>query len=80
MQIDFEATGRKTKKLLEAAGISKSYGDRTLFSNLDIVLSPGSRLGLLGRNGCGKSTLMKILAGAVDAHGLRPRSGTAQSR
>jgi ATP-binding cassette subfamily F protein uup len=78
VQIDFEATGRKTKKLLEVQKISKSYGDRTLFSNLDIILSPGSRLGLLGRNGCGKSTLMKILAGATDGSGIVPDSGVVK--
>lgn len=79
VQIDFEATGRKTKKLLEVIGITKSYDGRTLFSNLDIVLSPGSRLGLLGRNGCGKSTLMKILAGAVDDSGIVPDSGVVKA-
>ena len=79
VQIDFEATGRKTKKLLEVIGIAKSYGERTLFSNLDIVLSPGSRLGLLGRNGCGKSTLMKILAGAVNASGFLPDKGVVKA-
>lgn len=62
VQIDFEATGRKTKKLLEVVGVSKSFGEKILFENLDITLAPGSRLGLLGRNGCGKSTLMKMLA------------------
>jgi len=75
VQINFEATGRKTKKLLEVIGISKTYGEDTLFTNLDIILSPGSRLGLLGRNGCGKSTLMKILAGAADNSGVVPDSG-----
>jgi ATP-binding cassette subfamily F protein uup len=62
VQIDFEATGRKTKKLLEMAGVSKRFGENVLFEKLDITLAPGSRLGLLGRNGCGKSTLMKLLA------------------
>lgn len=79
VQIDFEATGRKTKKLLEAQGIAKAFGGRTLFSGLDIVLSPGSRLGLLGRNGCGKSTLMKILAGAADPSGEAPDSGSVKA-
>jgi ATP-binding cassette subfamily F protein uup len=79
VQIDFEATGRKTKKLLEVIGISKQYGDRTLFSNLDIILSPGSRLGLLGRNGCGKSTLMKIIAGVADKSGVVPDSGSVKA-
>jgi ABC transport system ATP-binding/permease protein len=64
VQIGFDATGRKTRKLLEAHGIAKSHDGQVLFSGLDMVLSPGSRLGLLGRNGCGKSTLMQILAAA----------------
>jgi ABC transport system ATP-binding/permease protein len=75
VRIDFDSTGRKTKKLLEAKGISKTYEDKPLFSDLDIVLSPGSRLGLLGRNGCGKSTLMKILAASVLAEGEKVDSG-----
>lgn len=75
VQIDFAATGRKTKKLLEARGISKAYDGKLLFDDLDIILSPGFRLGLLGRNGCGKSTLMKILAGAVEPEELGPDSG-----
>ena len=64
VQIEFLATGRKTKKLLEAQKISKSFSGTRLFADLDLVLTPGSRLGLLGRNGCGKSTLLQILAGA----------------
>ncbi|TKB08578.1 ABC-F family ATP-binding cassette domain-containing protein [Desulforhopalus sp. IMCC35007] len=66
VQIGFEATGRKTKKLLEMIGVSKAYDDKVLFENIDITLAPKSRLGLLGRNGCGKSTLMKIMAAAAD--------------
>lgn len=78
VQIDFDATGRKTKKLLEAKGISKEYGERKLFSDLDILLSPGSRLGLLGRNGCGKSTLMQILESAGSENGSKPDSGSVE--
>lgn len=76
VQIDFDATGRKTKRLLEGTGLSKGFGGRSLFSGLDILLSPGSRLGLLGRNGCGKSTLMQILAAAADDDGFKPDAGT----
>lgn len=78
VQINFDSTGRKTKKLLEAQKISKSFGDRQLFKDLDITLSPGSRLGLLGRNGCGKSTLMKILAGAGQEDAELPDGGTVK--
>lgn len=79
VQIDFEATGRKTKKLLEAKGLTKSYDGRQLFAGLDLLLSPGSRLGLLGRNGCGKSTLMKILAAVDSQDGLSADSGTLRA-
>lgn len=79
VRIDFDTTGRKTKKLLEAQAISKGYEGRTLFSDLDIVLSPGSRLGLLGRNGCGKSTLMQIIAASTEETGLRPDSGVIKT-
>lgn len=69
--IDFAGTGRQTKKLITATGVSKALGGRPLFAGLDMILSPGTRLGLLGPNGSGKSTLMKVLAGE-----LPPDSGT----
>ncbi len=75
VSIDFSGTGRKTKKLLEATSLTKRYDDRALFTDLDILLSPGSKLGLLGRNGCGKSTLIQILASA-DSGLHKPDSGT----
>lgn len=68
VQIAFDATGRKTRKLLEAHGIARSHGGRRLFSGLDLVLSPGMRLGLVGRNGCGKSSLMQLLAASVQGN------------
>jgi len=76
VQLDFDGTDRRTKKLLEARGLAKSYGGGQLFSGLDLVLTPGRRIGLLGPNGCGKSTLMKILAGAENVEGLEPDKGT----
>ncbi|MCW5213291.1 ABC-F family ATP-binding cassette domain-containing protein, partial [Desulfobulbus sp. TB] len=81
VDISFDGTDRKTKQLLVATGISKGFEGRTLFSDLDLTLSPGTRLGLLGRNGCGKSTLMQILAaaGADDDSGLQPDSGTIKA-
>lgn len=61
--IDFSASGRRTKRLLTAEGLAKAYDGRTLFSDLDLVLSPGLRLGLTGLNGSGKTTLLRVLAG-----------------
>lgn len=63
--IDFVATGRKSTKLLTATGIAKSLGGRPLFSDIDLLLSPGTKLGLLGANGSGKTTLLRVLAGEV---------------
>jgi ATP-binding cassette subfamily F protein uup len=65
--IDFAGTGRQSRKLLTASGIGKALGGRTLFAGLDVLLSPGSRLGLLGPNGSGKSTLLRVLAGEMAA-------------
>lgn len=64
--IDFAATERLTQKLLIAKNISKSLGERLFFSKLDLTMSPGMRLGIIGANGTGKTTLMKIIAGSLD--------------
>jgi ATP-binding cassette subfamily F protein uup len=62
VDLDFAATGRRTKRLVVAQEVSKGYGTRTLVRDLTLVLSPGVRLGLLGANGSGKSTLLRLLA------------------
>ena len=70
-QIDFDATERQSKSLVRAIGAEKSMGGRKLFGPLDIMLSPGDKMGLLGENGSGKSTLLKMIAGV-----LAPDKGT----
>jgi ATP-binding cassette subfamily F protein uup len=70
-QIDFTASGRRTRKLLVAENLSKSLGGRSLFSALNLTLRPGTRMGLVGPNGSGKTTLLRILTGE-----LAPDSGT----
>ncbi|MBL1075112.1 ABC-F family ATP-binding cassette domain-containing protein [Nocardia sp. 2] len=47
---------------LHARGLAAGHGERTLFSDLDLVLAPGDVLGLVGVNGAGKSTLLRMLA------------------
>src|SRR5579885_2562319 len=47
-RIEFQSTDRSPKKLLEARGISKSYDGRRIFGPTDVLLTPGTRLGLLG--------------------------------
>ena len=71
VEIDFQATERKTRKLLAAHALVKSMGERLLISKLNLILSPGMKLGILGPNGSGKSTLLKLLGG-----GLAPDAGT----
>ncbi len=78
--IDWGATGRLTRKLLVARAISKRLGDRQLFTDLDIVLSPGQRIGLMGPNGSGKSTLIKVLMGDLDADPPSPQALAAAAR
>jgi ATP-binding cassette subfamily F protein uup len=65
--IDFAATGRQTRKLLWATGLSKQLGDKALFRGIDLHITPGLKLGLLGPNGSGKSTLLKVLLGDIPA-------------
>jgi ATP-binding cassette subfamily F protein uup len=72
-RIDFTATERRTKRLISVEGIARSLGGRTLFSDLSFTLSPGVRLGLLGLNGTGKTTLLRILAGET-----QPDSGRVE--
>ena len=53
--------------MISVSGLAKSFGDRTLFRDVNFVLSPGERYGLVGANGSGKTTLLNILAGDLDA-------------
>ncbi|MBL8173941.1 MAG: ABC-F family ATP-binding cassette domain-containing protein [Bryobacterales bacterium] len=71
--IDFSATDRKTKRLIELEKVSVDLGGRTLFSGLDFVVTPGTRIGLVGPNGSGKSTLMRVL---MDQ--MKPTQGTVR--
>ena len=64
--IDFAASGRKTKKLLVARDLRKSFEGRKVLDGIGLALSPGTRLGILGPNGSGKTTLLSLLAGHLD--------------
>ncbi len=52
-----------TMQTLTASGLSKAYGDKQLFSNIDFLINEGDRIGLIGVNGTGKTTLLNGLAG-----------------
>ena len=62
-EIDFSATERKTKRLIELEQAVYSFGDDTLFEGLNFTLTAGMRVGLVGPNGSGKTTLLRLLHG-----------------
>jgi ATP-binding cassette subfamily F protein uup len=64
--IDFAATGRLSKRLVACEQVSKTIAGRTLFRGVDFALGPGACLGILGANGTGKTTLLRILAGEIE--------------
>ena len=59
----FEIARSGPNEVLQAVGITKSYGDNTLFKDINFLIRKGERVFLLGDNGCGKTTLFKILLG-----------------
>ena len=62
-QILIQLPERLGGKVIEAKGLTKSYGDKLLFENLDFTLPPGGIVGVIGPNGAGKSTLFKLITG-----------------
>lgn len=63
-QMEFQAAENNPKRLLEAKQISKSFDGKTpLFSKLDLLLTPSTRIGIMGANASGKSTLIRVLLG-----------------
>ena len=59
--------------VIEAKGLSKVYGDRLIFENMEFTVPPGACIGIIGPNGAGKTTLFKIITGAekTDSGNLR---------
>jgi ATP-binding cassette subfamily F protein uup len=66
-QIDFSASDRKTKRLVELEQVAYEVENRMLFENLDFILTSGMRVGLVGPNGSGKTTLLRLLRGDLAA-------------
>ena len=62
---DFVATGRKTKRLIHLEGVGFGFEGKPLFQNLDLTITSGMRIGLVGANGSGKTTLLQLLRGEI---------------
>jgi ATP-binding cassette subfamily F protein uup len=65
-KVDIATAGRRIgKKVIEVENIAKSYGDRTLIKDFSYLFTPEDRIGIIGSNGVGKSTLMDMITGKI---------------
>jgi ATP-binding cassette, subfamily F, member 3 len=71
---EFAAPTKLPRPLVSLEHVGAGYGERQVLSEVTLEVSPGERIGVLGRNGAGKSTLMRVLAGQ-----LAPRAGRLES-
>ena len=67
MRVAFQEGERSGKDVLLLKGVAKSFGDRKLFSNLNLEVYFQEHVALLGRNGCGKTTLLRMILGELPA-------------
>ncbi|MEA5459574.1 energy-dependent translational throttle protein EttA [Arcicella sp. LKC2W] len=71
LELFIPAGPRLGNKVIEVQGVTKAYGDKLLFENLNFSLPPAGIVGIVGPNGAGKSTLFKLITGQV-----QPDAGT----
>lgn len=75
--IDFAATDRQTKRLVELSDVAIRLGDRTIVDNLSFLFANGTRVGLVGPNGSGKTTILRLLRGELEpARGTVNKAGS----
>jgi ATP-binding cassette subfamily F protein 3 len=70
MKISFPLSVQPGKWVLEMHNMGKTYGDRTLFKDINITVGRGEKIALLGANGVGKSTLIKRIMNKVEGDGM----------
>ena len=74
MQIRFAEVPRSGRDVIRAVNVSKSFGDKVVFKNVNITIERGERVAFVGQNGQGKTTMAKIIAGL-----LPPTSGNIET-
>ncbi|CAM4005710.1 ribosomal protection-like ABC-F family protein [Mesobacillus thioparans] len=67
VRFEFQETRKRGKRIIEAASLSKCFGQRCLFDESHFYMNHGEKMGLIGQNGSGKTTMMKILLGQEKA-------------
>ncbi|PLS09499.1 ribosomal protection-like ABC-F family protein [Neobacillus cucumis] len=63
VKFQFDTSGKRGKRIIEAKNLRMVLGNRTLFKGTQFYINHGERIGLLGDNGCGKTTLIKMILG-----------------
>lgn len=76
VHFNFAQPQRTGDKVVELAHVSKSYGDKPVYDDLNLTLYRGEKIALVGPNGAGKSTLLKMLAGVLTFEGGERTLGT----
>jgi ATP-binding cassette subfamily F protein 3 len=66
MRFGFPPAERAGNEVLTATSLGKRYGDKTVFSDVDVTVKRGEKIGIIGVNGAGKTTLLRILAGELE--------------
>jgi ATP-binding cassette subfamily F protein 3 len=75
ISLNIHSKGASGKDVLQVEGLSKAFGDRTLFKPFSSNIYRGERVGLIGPNGSGKSTMIKVMVGKEEATSGRVKLG-----
>jgi ATP-binding cassette subfamily F protein uup len=76
LKLEVDTGSNSGKVVKELTSVSKAFDDRNLIDDLDLIIRRGDRIGLLGPNGCGKSTLIKMLLGELEPDSGVIKTGT----
>jgi len=79
VKLNVDAGERSGKLIAELENVSKAYGDKTLIKNFSARILRGDKIGLLGPNGVGKTTLLKLILGEIEADSGHIERGSKQS-